>query len=181
MTKINSSKDKVKGSSHENGLMKNNLPKRPTVTEQLKIEKEKVSDLENKLKELKSKYEEPINQAQRLETLKGENEKLIGKVEQLKNRVEELKELKKDSKPEAVNFQGVKSKVNYASASFILSMVCAVGASFVTSYLAICATLAIAASVFLALGCYCSYKSNIALSDVKVNQPDNQRLLESSL
>jgi hypothetical protein len=59
--------------------------------------------------------------------------------------------------------------------------VCAVGASLATPYLAICAILAVAASVFLALGCYCLYKANTALSDVKVDQQDNQRLLESSL
>ncbi|MDR2548537.1 MAG: hypothetical protein LBC34_03555 [Rickettsiales bacterium] len=58
---------------------------------------------------------------------------------------------------------------------------CAVGASLATPYLAICAILAVAASVFLALGCYCLYKANTALSDVKVDQQDNQRLLESSL
>ncbi|OCA06108.1 putative lipase domain protein [Wolbachia endosymbiont of Trichogramma pretiosum] len=41
-------------------------------------------------------------------------------------------------------------------------------------HLAKCVSLIIAASTFLAVvGCYCSYKTNTALSDVKVGQIGN--------
>jgi myosin heavy subunit len=175
---------------------KNQLDKDLNSAKQSLNEKDK--ELENKNKELENKIQE-------LEALKSASEKLKGEIQQLESRVKELEALKsedesqikdlqkqlesrnkelednKDSKPSAVNAQGVKSKVNYASASFILSGMCAVGASLATPYLAICVTLAVAASVFLALGFYCLYKANTTLSNVKVDQQDNQRLLESSL
>jgi peptidoglycan hydrolase CwlO-like protein len=170
--------------------------------EKLKGEIQQLEVLKNANEELNTKLQESENKIQKLEALKSENE---SQIQQLESRVKELEVLKsanesqikdlqeqlesknkeleddKNSKPPAVNVQGVKSKVNYASASFILSWVCAVGASLATPYLAMCATLAVAASVFLALGCYCLYKANTALSNVEVDQQDNQQLLESSL
>ncbi|MCA4775421.1 hypothetical protein IHO40_05040 [Wolbachia endosymbiont of Mansonella ozzardi] len=156
---------------------------------------EKDEELKNKNKELESKAQEleelkNVNEGEtqqlesrvkELEELKSENESQIkGLQKQLESRNKELKD-SQDRKPIVVNVQGVKGKVNYASASFILSGVSAVGASLATPYLVICTTLAVAASVFLALGCYYLYKANTALSNVKVDQQDNQRLLESSL
>lgn len=41
---------------------------------------------------------------------------------------------------------------------------------FTISYLAICLTLAVAASIFLIVGSYYLYKANTALSDVKADQ-----------
>ncbi|WP_143689593.1 ankyrin repeat domain-containing protein [Wolbachia endosymbiont of Nilaparvata lugens] len=55
---------------------------------------------------------------------------------------------------------------NYASSSFVLSGVFAVGACLTISSLAICIPLAVATFVFLTIGCYCSYKASTVLSDV---------------
>ncbi|MDR2978386.1 MAG: hypothetical protein LBU56_03130 [Rickettsiales bacterium] len=144
----------------------------------------KNKELENKIQDLqtrlKSKDEELKSKIQQLKALEDENKELKTKLQESESKNKELED-NKDRKPPAVNVQGVKGKVNYASASFILSGVCAAGASLATPYLAICATLAVAASVFLALGCYCLYKANTTLSNVEVDQQDNQRLLESSL
>lgn len=149
--------------------------------QELEILKDENNNLKIKLQESESKNKELGSKAQRLEILRSASESKIQDLQkQLESKNKELED-NKDRKPPAVNVQGVKSKVNYASASFILSGVCAVGASLATPYLAICIALAVAASVFLALGCYCLYKANTILSHVEVDQQDNQQLLESSL
>ncbi|OAL98201.1 TomO hydrophobic C-terminal domain-containing protein [Wolbachia endosymbiont of Dactylopius coccus] len=61
-----------------------------------------------------------------------------------------------------------KRQSNYASVSFVLSGVFAVGASLTMFHLVICISLAVAALTFLAVGFYCSYKANTALSNVEV-------------
>ncbi|WP_353287696.1 hypothetical protein [Wolbachia endosymbiont (group B) of Gerris lacustris] len=55
---------------------------------------------------------------------------------------------------------------NYSSASFVLSGAFAVGSCLTVSNLEICISLAVAASVCIAIGCYCSYKASSILSDV---------------
>ncbi|BET33686.1 ankyrin repeat domain-containing protein [Wolbachia pipientis] len=55
---------------------------------------------------------------------------------------------------------------NYASASFVLSGAFAIRACLTISNLEICISLAVAAFVFLTIGCYCSYKASTVLSDV---------------
>lgn len=55
---------------------------------------------------------------------------------------------------------------DYASASFVLSGAFAFGACLTISNLEICISLAVAAFVFIAIGCYCSYKVITVLSDV---------------
>lgn len=62
---------------------------------------------------------------------------------------------------------------NYAYASFVLSGAFAVGACLTISNLATCIPLAVAAFVFIAIGCYCSYKASTVLSDVTSTQFDN--------
>lgn len=62
---------------------------------------------------------------------------------------------------------------NYASASFVLSGAFAVGTCLTISNLEICISLAVAAFVFLTIGCYCSYKASAVLSDVTSTQFDN--------
>lgn len=62
---------------------------------------------------------------------------------------------------------------NYASSSFVLSGVFAVGACLTISNLEICISLAVAAFVFFTIGCYCSYKVSAVLSDVTSTQFDN--------
>ncbi|MFP3021975.1 MAG: hypothetical protein ACEY3K_03210, partial [Wolbachia sp.] len=62
----------------------------------------------------------------------------------------------------------VLSNTNYASVSFVLSGAFTVGASLIMLHLAMCISLAVAALTFLAVGCYCSYKANTALDNVKI-------------
>ncbi|WP_349968207.1 hypothetical protein [Wolbachia endosymbiont of Armadillidium arcangelii] len=66
---------------------------------------------------------------------------------------------------------------NYASSSFVLSGVFAVGACLTISNLEICISLAVAAFVFLTIGCYCSY---IALFTI-IRTDHNNTLLASWL
>ncbi len=62
---------------------------------------------------------------------------------------------------------------NYASASFVLFGAFAIGTCLTIFSLAICILLAVAAFVFLIIGCYCSYKANTVLSDVTSTQFGN--------
>ncbi|WP_264375538.1 ankyrin repeat domain-containing protein [Wolbachia endosymbiont (group B) of Sphaerophoria taeniata] len=62
---------------------------------------------------------------------------------------------------------------NYAYASFVLSGAFAVGACLTISNLEICISLAVAALVFIAIGCYCSYKASTVLSDVTSTELGN--------
>ncbi|WP_458694875.1 TomO hydrophobic C-terminal domain-containing protein [Wolbachia endosymbiont of Drosophila simulans] len=62
---------------------------------------------------------------------------------------------------------------NYASSSFVLSGAFAVGSCLTVSNLEICISFAVAASVCIAIGCYCSYKASAVLSDVTSTQFDN--------
>ncbi|MDR3131819.1 MAG: hypothetical protein LBU02_01850 [Rickettsiales bacterium] len=59
---------------------------------------------------------------------------------------------------------------NYASVAFMVAGTFAVVASLTMPYLAVCTTLAIAASIFFAVGCYSLYKANTTLSNAEVNQ-----------
>ncbi|MBS9529957.1 hypothetical protein INQ25_00810, partial [Wolbachia endosymbiont of Rhagoletis cerasi] len=83
----------------------------------------------------------------------------------------------KNKKFSEANTQSIRQG-NYASTFFILSGVCAVGVSLTIPYLAICITFAVAASIFLAVGCYCSYKANTALSNVEVKNGVNPAVVE---
>ncbi|MFJ5423200.1 ankyrin repeat domain-containing protein [Wolbachia endosymbiont of Drosophila barbarae] len=99
------------------------------------------------LDEVKIQFEENSNELQ--QSLKGPNSDHINK------------------KLSAVNTQSRK-QVIYASVSFVLSGAFAVGASLTTPCLAIFITLAVAALTFFAVGCYCSYGTITALSNVEV-------------
>ncbi|MDG7052306.1 MAG: hypothetical protein LKM45_00210 [Wolbachia endosymbiont of Alcedoecus sp.] len=59
---------------------------------------------------------------------------------------------------------------NYASVAFMVAGTFVVVASLTMPYLAVCTTLAIAASIFFAVGCYSLYKANTTLSNAEVNQ-----------
>ncbi|WP_264704604.1 MULTISPECIES: ankyrin repeat domain-containing protein [unclassified Wolbachia] len=69
----------------------------------------------------------------------------------------------------AASAQGRK-QITYASISFVLSGAFAVGASLTMFHSAVCIILSVAALTFLAVGCYCSYKANTALSNVETDQ-----------
>jgi len=99
----------------------------------------------------------------------------------LENRVENLQEQfegkNKELNSKYEKFLGAsnnsKSQGSYASISFVLSGASAVGASLTMFHLAICLSLAVAALIFLATGCYCLYKANTTLSNVEIDQTTN--------
>ncbi|MDR1139258.1 MAG: hypothetical protein LBJ80_05235 [Rickettsiales bacterium] len=62
---------------------------------------------------------------------------------------------------------------NYASVAFMVAGTLAVVASLTMPYLTVFITLAIAASIFFAVGCYSLYKANTTLSNAEVNQLTN--------
>lgn len=132
---------------------------------------------------------------QRLENLEGEFERtkarLTEKEQELNKVVSErtrgtskISQLERDLRQERLELQAqnqdLKNKnrklseasiynrrqSNYASASFVLSGAFAIGACLTISNLEICISLAVAAFVFIAIGCYCSYKASTVLSDV---------------
>ena len=132
---------------------------------------------------------------QRLENLRGELERTkirLREKEQELNKVvsertrdtDKISQLERDFRQERLELQAqnqdLKNKnkklseaniynrrqSNYASSSFVLSGVFAVGACLTISSLAICIPLAVATFVFLTIGCYCSYKASTVLSDV---------------
>jgi ankyrin repeat protein len=105
-----------------------------------------------------------------LEKMKTQESKLRKKEQELVNKTEELNSKSdKNTRLSASSVQSGKYS-NYASASFVLAGIFAVGTSLTIPYLAICITLAVAASVSLIVGSCCLYKANTALSDVKADQ-----------
>jgi len=146
----------------------------------LRLEQERDSaqqDLAAKTKEFESakiqlkKLQKGLDE--KTEALKSGNDNL--KTKKLESRNEELNG--KNKKFSAVSAQSRK-QVTYASVSFVLSGAFAVGASLIMFHLAICITLAVAALTFLAVGCYCSYKANTALSNVEVKNGVNPAVME---
>ncbi|WP_246038584.1 TomO hydrophobic C-terminal domain-containing protein [Wolbachia endosymbiont of Leptopilina clavipes] len=132
---------------------------------------------------------------QRLENLEGELERtkaqLAEKEQELNRTVDErtrdtdkISQLERDLRQERLELQAQnqdsknknrklseasiynRRQSNYASASFVLSGAFAIGACLTISNLEICISLAVAALVFIAIGCYCSYKASTVLSDV---------------
>ncbi|WP_458695110.1 TomO hydrophobic C-terminal domain-containing protein, partial [Wolbachia pipientis] len=101
-----------------------------------------------------------IDSRERIWQLEQVMENLNGKLEQV--------EQKSLSQQKVISDQSRK-QTNYASASFVLAGMFAIGASL-TPYLAVCIILAVAASIFLIAGGCCLYKANTALSDVKADQ-----------
>ncbi|MDM8334896.1 hypothetical protein [Wolbachia pipientis] len=77
------------------------------------------------------------NVPQLKQELNSVQQSLDAKARELESKNKELED-NKNRKPSAVDTQRVKGKVNYASASFILSGMCAVGASLTILYLVIC-------------------------------------------
>lgn len=117
--------------------------------------KENVSKLTSDLGQEKSNQQTPVNNL---------NSK-ITKLTQEENQLD------------AASHQSRKQS-NYAFASFILFGAFAVGAGLTMFHLAICISLAVAALTFLAVGCYCLYEANTALSNVEVDNDVNTAVVE---
>ncbi|WP_264686414.1 AAA family ATPase [Wolbachia endosymbiont (group B) of Rhopobota naevana] len=144
---------KVTQCAEEHTQLKNNNLK--TITEkytQLKSELESMvttelkkheSTLENRVKDLQKQFE--------------------GKNKELNSKYEKFLGASNNSKRQG----------SYASISFVLSGASAVGASLTMFHLAMCLSLAVAALIFLAAGCYCLYKANTTLSNVEIDQTTN--------
>uniref|UniRef100_A0AAU7YLZ3 Uncharacterized protein n=1 Tax=Wolbachia endosymbiont of Oeneis ivallda TaxID=3171168 RepID=A0AAU7YLZ3_9RICK len=103
----------------------------------------------------------------------------------LENRVENLQE-QFEGKNKELNSKyekflrasnNSKRQGSYASISFVLSGASAVGASLTMFHLAICLSLAVAALIFLATGCYCLYKANTTLSNIEIDQTQTTNFL----
>ncbi|WP_265027160.1 TomO hydrophobic C-terminal domain-containing protein [Wolbachia endosymbiont (group A) of Bombylius major] len=152
----NNANQRVSQLEHEHNVTKHKLEELQNVKiKQLVVVKSKNNDLKTQVQKSESTNEQLENQIKNLEKqLKSKNKDIEGKKE----------------KNLTVSARKIKDKISYASAFFILSGVCAVGASLTIPYLAICITLAIVAFIFLATGCYCSYKANTALSNIEVDQ-----------
>ncbi|WP_265037745.1 host RNA manipulator TomO [Wolbachia endosymbiont (group A) of Hylaeus communis] len=119
------------------------------LNDQLKSNDVRVKELNNKLKskELNNTHGQLENKS-----------KLENQIKELSCKNQKLSKASTHSKRQS----------NYASVSFVLSGVFAVGASLTMFHLVICISLAVAALTFLAVGFYCSYKANTALSNVEV-------------
>ncbi|WP_265029691.1 TomO hydrophobic C-terminal domain-containing protein [Wolbachia endosymbiont (group A) of Philonthus cognatus] len=120
-------------------------------------------------------------QKEALDSANQEVNRLKSIEDQLKNTIEKLEGIKnqhgKNKKFLRASIHS-KRQYNYASVSFVLSGAFAVGASLTMFHLAICISLAVAALTFLAVGCYCLYKANTALSNVEVKNGVNPAVVE---
>ncbi len=105
------------------------------------------------------------NANQEVTQLKGIEDQLKGDIEKLENKNKELNGKNEKFLRASTNS---KRQGHYASVFFVLSGASAVGASLVMFHLATCISLTVAALTFLAVGCYCLYKANTALSNVEV-------------
>lgn len=162
-----------------------------------------VLQLTNDLRQEKSSQQARIDDLTRgrsqLETqnqgLNDENKKLSGELRRTKAQLVEKEQALKESalqlerntltqqtmihdltreknQLEAASAQSRKQS-NYASVSFVLAGTFAVSASLIVPYLGICIALTVAALAFLAVGCYCLYKANTVLNDVRTDQITN--------
>ncbi|BET29533.1 MAG: lipase [Wolbachia endosymbiont of Ephestia elutella] len=140
---------------------------------------EENSNLASQARELERKKEEIGKLEAQVTQLKNENNDLKTRLQESENKSKVLeKNLKKqsESKDEELNEKFLKARIYskkqgiYAAVSFVSSGAFAVGASLTMLHLAICVSLIIAASTFLAVGCYCFYKANTAFSNVEVGQ-----------
>jgi len=136
---------------------------------QLTTEKSQLENLRDELERTKTQLrkkeqelgrvvsERDTNKISQLErNFRQERSKLQAQNQDLKN---------KNSKLSEANIYN-RRQSNYAYASFVLSGAFAIGACLTISNLEICISLAVAAFVFIAIGCYCSYKASTVLSDV---------------
>ncbi|MHC3897601.1 UNVERIFIED_CONTAM: AAA family ATPase [Wolbachia endosymbiont of Nasonia longicornis] len=155
--------------------------------------KQKLSDVEQDLTKITECAEEHTQLKDNLKTITEKYTQLQSELESmvttelkkhestLENRVKDLqkqfegKNKELNSKYEKFLGASINSKRqgSYASISFVLSGASAVGASLTMFHLAMCLSLAVAALIFLAAGCYCLHKANTTLSNVEIDQTTN--------
>ncbi|WP_341815852.1 lipase family protein [Wolbachia endosymbiont (group B) of Idaea biselata] len=147
------------------------------------------NQLEGQLNDARQSFTDQIMQRE------NENNDLKTKLQEIENKSEVLeKSLQKqfESKNEELSEKFLKARTyskrqgNYSSVSFVLFGAFAVGTSLFNTptsltmvHLAMCVSLA-AALTFHAVGCYCAYKANTALDNVKIENDIYriERLLE---
>ncbi|EEB55370.1 ankyrin repeat domain protein [Wolbachia endosymbiont of Culex quinquefasciatus JHB] len=142
----------------EKAKLKSELTKQDEVLESTQAQlKQEVSSLKGQVTQLakeKDQLAKQLNDTQQNPNPDNENKKLL-----------------------AVSAQSRK-QITYASVSFVLSGAFAVGASLTMFHLTTCISLAVVALTFLAVGCYCSYKANTALSNVEIDNCVNPAVVE---
>nr|WP_265025165.1 hypothetical protein [Wolbachia endosymbiont (group B) of Pammene fasciana] len=155
-------------------------------TEELMATQAEFETEKAKLKSELTKQDEVLESTQaqlkqEVSSLKGQVTKMAKEKDQL---AKQLNDTQQNPNPDnenkkllAVSAQSRK-QITYASVSFVLSGAFAVGASLTMFHLTICISLAVAALTFLAVGCYCSYKANTALSNVEIDNCVNPAVVE---
>lgn len=158
---------------------------------------QKLSDVEQNLTKITQCTEEYTQLKDNLKTINEKSTQLQSELESmvttelkkhestLENRVKDLQKQfegkNKELNSKYEKFLGAsnnsKRQGSYASISFVLSGASAVGASLTMFHLAICLSLAVAALIFLAAGCYCLYKANTTLSNIEIDQTQTTNFL----
>ncbi|MHC3897653.1 UNVERIFIED_CONTAM: hypothetical protein LBW93_01830 [Wolbachia endosymbiont of Nasonia longicornis] len=124
---------------------------------ELERTKARLTEKEKELNRVVSEKTRDTNKISQLErNFRQERSELQAQNQDLKNKNRKLSEANIYNRRQS----------NYSSASFVLSGAFAVGSCLTVSNLEICISLAVAASVCIAIGCYCSYKASSVLSDV---------------
>ncbi|WP_264730770.1 AAA family ATPase [Wolbachia endosymbiont (group B) of Episyrphus balteatus] len=137
---------------------------------------EEYTKLKDNLKTITEKYTQLKSELESMVTteLKKHESTLENRVKDLQKQFEgKNKELNSKYEKFLGASNNSKRQGSYASISFVLSGASAVGASLTMFHLAMCLSLAVAALIFLAAGCYCLYKANTTLSNVEIDQTTN--------
>ncbi|MDE5062113.1 TomO hydrophobic C-terminal domain-containing protein [Wolbachia endosymbiont of Drosophila tsacasi] len=139
-----------------------------------------VEEFEKTKAQLVEKEQELTNKTGKISLLERDLKQVRKERDRLlsENRLLRTKSLSNKNKKSSQVISPSRKQSNFASASFVLSGAFAVGACLTIPNLEICIPLAVTAFAFFTIGCYCSYKANTALSDVKSTQLGNVISLE---
>lgn len=163
---------KVTTLTEENTQLQNGLK---STQESLDKKDSQIGNLNSQLKDKGGQFKELNDKLESKSKELNDIQKQLENKSELENQVKELSG--KNKKFSEASTHG-KRQGNYASVSFVLSSAFAVGASLTMFHLAICISLAVASLTFLAVGCYCSYKANTALSNVEIDNCVNPAVVE---
>lgn len=138
------------------------------------------NELERTKAQLVEKEQELTNKTGKISQLERDLKQVREERDRLssENRLLRTKSLSNKNEKPSQAISPSRKQSNFASASFVLSGAFAVGACLTIPNLEICIPLAVTAFAFFTIGCYCSYKANTALSDVKSTQLGNVISLE---
>ncbi|MFP3020588.1 hypothetical protein NMD99_05550 [Wolbachia endosymbiont of Listronotus oregonensis] len=147
---------------------------RDELSETISMQEQKIENLNHQNVQLGEERDltlaQRVEQEDELQRTKAQLERKEGELNRAQQNLARLQENEDENTKLPVASDQSRKQSNYASAAFVIAGVFAVGASLTIPYLAICLTLAVAASIFLIAGGCCLYKANTALSDVKADQ-----------